>query len=103
MYMQTFDASANGIQMPVQRQQQQHQSQQFDFSVPLQMHSHQQMSQQMSQQSQHNAPKQDHDVDDSGICMGLMDDDLNLAKFGLNGAHVGHDYVGGGDMGIHAI
>ena len=47
-------------------------------------------------------PTEPVDLDDSGIGMGLMDDDLALSKYGINTAHVGHDMVGG-DMGVNVL
>ncbi|KAK3716806.1 hypothetical protein LTR37_006156 [Vermiconidia calcicola] len=40
---------------------------------------------------QHHPPKHQHeaDIDDSGIGMSLMDDDLTLSRFGAGGPHVG--------------
>lgn len=49
-----------------------------------------------------NLPNEPTDLDDSGIGMGLVDDDLNLAKFGLTGAHVGHDLVDG-DLTVNVL
>ena len=34
-------------------------------------------------------------MDDSGICMNFMNDDLAFTKFGMTGAHMGHEYVNG--------
>lgn len=84
--------------MQTQRRMQHERPQHFDFSAPMSLQPQQQMAQMVHPQPQ----KPDNDFDDSGIGMGLMDDDLTMAKFGLTGAHVGHDYVGG-DLGIHAI
>ena len=43
----------------------------------------------MSFQQQHSTSKPEDNIDDSGIGMSLMDDDLTLSKFGISGPHVG--------------
>lgn len=43
------------------------------------------------------------DLDDSGIGMSLMDDDLTMAKFGITGAHIGQEGFGGADMGVNVL
>jgi hypothetical protein len=35
--------------------------------------------------------QQEADIDDSGIGMGLMEDDLSMAKFAVNGQHISAD------------
>jgi regulatory factor X len=35
--------------------------------------------------------QQETDIDDSGIGMSLMDDDLSMAKFAVNGQHMSTD------------
>lgn len=69
---------------------QQHQMQGLAFQ-----HQHHQMP----MQKQH----QDTDVDDSGIGMSLMDDDLTMSKFGATGPHVGMDGMGVGEMRVNPL
>lgn len=46
---------------------------------------------------------QDTDIDDSGIGMSLVDDDLALSKFGLAaGSHVGLGMMGG-EIGVDVL
>ena len=83
-----------------QRQQQMSNSQpqQYPgFEAQLSLQQHQQNMQQyknMQQSQQHET-----DVDDSGICMGMMDDDLAFSKYSLAG---GHDMVGN-EIGVNVI
>lgn len=72
---------------------QQHQQQDFSFDDSFSIQPHQQMSNQQQQQQQ--IKRHDDGVDDSGICMNFMDDDLNFAKFGMAGGHIGHEYATG--------
>ncbi|UJO18592.1 Transcriptional regulator RFX1 [Fulvia fulva] len=43
------------------------------------------------------------DIDDSGIGMSLMDDDLTMSKFGVTGPHVAMDGMGTNDMGMNPL
>ncbi|EME43198.1 hypothetical protein DOTSEDRAFT_132769 [Dothistroma septosporum NZE10] len=42
-------------------------------------------------------------IDDSGIGMSLMDDDLTMSKFGVTGPHVAMDGMGTDDMGMNSL
>ena len=39
-------------------------------------------------------PQQESDIDDSGIGMSLMDEDLTMSKYGVTGPHVGMEVMG---------
>lgn len=54
-------------------------------------------------QKQHSM-QHDNDMDDSGIGMSLMDDDLTVSKFGIAGPHVGMEGMGAPqDMRVEAL
>ena len=48
-------------------------------------------------------PKHDENIDDSGIGMSLMDDDLTMSKFGLSGPHVGMEGMNSADMRVEPL
>lgn len=85
--------------------------QQFSMQPPHHQHQHQHhlslTGQQPAQLQTQNLPMQsshDHnDLDDSGIGMSLMDDDLTMAKFGLTGAHVGQEGFMSADMSVNVL
>ena len=52
---------------------------------------------------QHHVPQQDTDVDDSGIGMSLMDDELTLHKFGVTGPHVTMEGMRAPDMCVDPL
>ena len=88
--IQSHSPAFDGQQFQLSQHEQQ--QQQFSFEDQFSMQPNQQMSQQQQTQM-----KRQHDegVDDSGICMNFMDDDLNFAKFGMTGAHIGHEFNSG--------
>ncbi|GAB7347693.1 hypothetical protein MBLNU459_g5256t1 [Dothideomycetes sp. NU459] len=96
-----------------QQTMQQHLQQQFAMQPPHHHHHHHHQhhlsisSQQPAQLQTHNLPMQSSqdsgDIDDSGIGMSLMDDDLTLAKFGITGAHVGQEGFVGADMSVNVL
>ncbi|KAK5135913.1 hypothetical protein LTR08_004371 [Meristemomyces frigidus] len=56
------------------------------------------------QPTQHKRHSQhDTDIDDSGIGMSLIDDDLTMSKFGGTGAHVEMDGMGAPDMRVDPL
>nr|POE65220.1 gpi mannosyltransferase 4 [Quercus suber] len=56
------------------------------------------------QQQQQQAQQHETDIDDSGIGMSLIEDDLNFSKMGLPGSHVGVDGMSGAsDMRVHLL
>ncbi|WPH00710.1 Hypothetical protein R9X50_00354000 [Acrodontium crateriforme] len=77
---------------------QQHQS----FVHPHGMELHQNMSFQ-HQHSQMKPQQHDADIDDSGIGMSLMDDDLTFAKLGVTNPHVGMEGMGAPDMRVEPL
>ena len=95
-YNSAFDMSVHGSQTqdqqhhPSQHEQSQQSNAQFSFDEQSFMQPSQHVSQPVHKQSH-----QEGDVDDSGICMNFMDDDLTFAKFGMSGAHIGHEFVSG--------
>lgn len=48
-------------------------------------------------------PQHDADIDDSGIGMSLMDEDLTLSKFGVTGPHVDMEGMGAADMRVDPL
>ncbi|CAK3936466.1 Transcriptional regulator RFX1 [Lecanosticta acicola] len=69
----------------------QHQQQQVHgFHFPPQQHHHHQIA----QHKQHH----ETDIDDSGIGMSLMDEDLTMSKFGVTGPHVAMEGVSATDL-----
>lgn len=53
--------------------------------------------------SQQHMMHQEPDLDDSGIGMSLMDDDLTLSKFGVTGPHVGAEGMGMAGVRVDAL
>lgn len=109
-YNQSFDMAVHGLPMQQEHQQQQmtqqqmsqQQSQQFAHMMmqqQQQQHMQPQLHVQTHMRNVQMATPQDTDIDDSGIGMGLMDDELALAKFGAMNGHGGHELVGG-EMGV---
>lgn len=64
---------------------------------------HQQQQQQSVVHHQQQQQQHEPDVDDSGIGMSLMDDDLTMSKFGVTGPHIGMEGMGMTDMRIETL
>ena len=47
--------------------------------------------------------QQEIDLDDSGIGMSLMDDDLTMSKYGITGPHVGAEGMGLSGVRVDAL
>lgn len=75
----------NGYAAPSQRFQQQQQHQTHAHHAFEGQHSLTEAGENMQHPMQHN----DTDIDDSGIGMSFVDDDLAMSKFGMAGSHVG--------------
>lgn len=106
-HTQTFDLSMSTdySQEPQHSMQQRPQQPQRAFSFDDQLAAHHQQLSRESQQQQFQpkmSKRSEADIDDSGICMSYLDDDLTFAKFGMTGAHMGHDLIGG-EMGVNVI
>lgn len=95
-YGASFDMGSQPMQLSQSQQMSSHQQQQQKFVMP---HTRPSLQSQSMPQSLPNDPSE---LDDSGIGMGLMDEDLTLSKFGITGPHVGHDLVGG-DMTVNVL
>lgn len=79
---------------PQHQQQHQHQHQVHNHGLQYQPNTSSKLQHQQSHES---------DIDDSGIGMSLMDDDLTLSKFGVTGPHVGMDGMGTTDLRVDVL
>jgi regulatory factor X len=71
----------------------------------LPFHGHQPTAGPKFHQQQQQQQQQSHetDIDDSGIGMSMMDDDLAMSKYGVPGPHVGMDGMGPTDIRVDPI
>ncbi|KAK4501196.1 hypothetical protein PRZ48_007003 [Zasmidium cellare] len=99
-------ASANGHDQAQSLFMTEAQQQNFPPQQP-QTHTHglpfQPTRQSSGLKQQHHLQQQDHDIDDSGIGMSLMDDDLTMSKFGVTGPHVAMEGMGTTDMRVDPL
>lgn len=103
-YMADSQQSQNFVQQQ-QHHLQQVQNQGLSFLAQHQNSGakRQSQSQQQQQQQQQQMSQHETDVDDSGIGMSLMDDDLTMSKFGVAGPHIGMEGMGMTDMRIDPL
>ena len=73
----------------------------FSAHPAPQQHHHHQMSFQMQQPQKHHS--QETDIDDSGIGMSMMDDDLTTKTFGVSGPHVGMEGMGASGVRVDPL
>ncbi|KAK4543088.1 hypothetical protein LTR36_005865 [Oleoguttula mirabilis] len=92
------DLSGNGPFMAPNGQHQTYAPPTGMNGMPHQAHSLPYQPAHQKQHSQHDA-----DIDDSGIGMSLMDDDLTMAKYGVAGPHVGMEGMGAADMRVDPL
>ena len=94
------DITGNGPFMAPNGQQQTYMPSANMNSMPPQTHTlpYQPAPSKQQQQIPHDA-----DIDDSGIGMSLMDDDLTISKFGVSGPHVAMQGMGAPDMRVDPL
>lgn len=99
---QTSIGSMQMMSMDGGNQSQQHQWQ-MGHRHSISMHSQPHLPQQPSNLSLQTSVSQDlADLDDSGIGMGLVDDD-SLSKFSFTTADIGAQLMGHGDLGVNMV